>query len=204
MKKNITELVFIIDRSGSMSGLEGDTIGGFNSMIKKQKKIEGDALVTTALFNHNYEMMHDRADLKEIKLMEEKDYVPGGSTALIDALGDVIKHIKEVHKYIRKEDVPQKTIFAIITDGYENASHKYSSDEVKKMIKEQSEKGWEFIFLGANIDAVETAKSYGMKEDLAFNYKANSKGTRKAYAMMDCCMNKIRNKDDKAIENLEL
>ena len=188
MQKNLTELVFIIDRSGSMTGLESDTIGGFNSMINKQKKIEGDALVTTVLFNHEYKMIHDRVDLKEIKLMEEKDYVPGGSTALIDALGDAIKHIKEVHKYIREEDVPGQTIFTIITDGYENASHKYSSEEVKKMIKEQREKDWEFIFLGANIDAVETAKSYGMKEDLAFNYNADSKGTRKAYAKMNCCL----------------
>ncbi len=195
MKKNVTELVFIIDRSGSMQGLESDTIGGFNSLISKQKQEDGKAYVTTVLFNNKNKTVHDRVDIKEIEPMTQKDYVPGGMTALIDALGDTIDHIKTIHKYIRKEDMPTKTIVATITDGYENASHKYSSDEVKKTIEELKKNNWEFIFLGANIDAVETAKSFGMSEEFAFDYKADSKGTRRAYKNINCCMSIIRNKN---------
>ena len=170
MKKDLTELVFILDRSGSMHGLEADTVGGFNSFIEKQKDVDGECLVSTVLFNSRSEVLYDRIPLREIPEMTRKEYVPSGSTALIDAMGDAIHHIRNVHKYIRKEDVPEHTIFVIITDGQENDSHRYSSDEVKKMVSQQKEKDWEFLFLGANIDAVETAKHYGISADRATNY----------------------------------
>ena len=178
MKKGLTELVFILDKSGSMSGLESDTIGGFNGMIEKQKKEEGEALVSTVLFSNQSTVVHDRADLKEIPKLTEKEYFVGGCTALIDAIGGAIHHIKNVHKYIREEDRPEHTLFVITTDGLENASHIYSSDEVKKMIEQQKELGWEFIFLGANIDAVETAKSFGIREDRAVNYVPDRAGVK--------------------------
>ena len=181
MKKNLTELVFIMDRSGSMSGIEKDCVGGFNSMIRKQKKEDGECLVSTILFNNNDQVIHDRIPLSEIKDMKEDDYVPSGCTALIDALGNSIRHISDVHRYIRKEDVPEHTIFVITTDGLENASKKYSSDEVKKMVEGKKEEGWEFVFLAANIDAVETAKSYGIDEDRAVNYVCDEVGTRKNF-----------------------
>lgn len=180
-KNNITEMVFILDRSGSMCGLESDTIGGFNSMINKQKKEEGTALVSTVLFDDTADVIHDRVNINEIQPMTEKEYFTQGCTALIDALGGAIKHIKNIHKYARKEDVPEHTIFVIITDGMENSSRKYSSDEVKKMVEEQKEKGWEFLFIGANIDAVETAKMYGIDEDRAVNYNCDSEGTGIVY-----------------------
>ena len=196
MKKDLTELVFILDRSGSMHGLEEDTIGGFNSFIEKQKDVDGECLVSTVLFNSQSKVVHDRVPLREIEEMTRKDYVPSGSTALIDAMGDAIHHIRNVHKYIRKEDVPQHTIFVIITDGQENDSHRYSSDEVKKMVSQQKEKDWEFLFLGANIDAVETAKHYGIAEDRAVNFicdevgvKKNFNALNKAVSMKrECCM----------------
>ena len=181
MKKNLTELVFIIDRSGSMSGLESDTVGGFNSMLEKQRKEEGECLVSTVLFNQSSKVFHDRVELNKVEKMMERDYVPSGSTALIDALGDSIKHIKNVHKYIREEDVPENTIFVITTDGLENASHKYASDEIKKMIEKQKEEGWEFLFVAANIDAVETAKEYGISENRASNYVHDDKGLGKVF-----------------------
>lgn len=184
MKKDLTELVFILDRSGSMSGLEKDTVGGFNSLIKRQKEEKGDCLVTTVLFNSESRTVHDRISLKEIEEMKEKDYVPSGCTALIDALGDTIRHIKDVHRYIRKEDVPDKTLFIITTDGLENASRKYSSEEVKQMIEARKEEGWEFLFLAANIDAVETAKHYGISEDRSVNYVSDSIGSRKNYKVL--------------------
>ena len=178
----ITELVFILDRSGSMSGLEEDTIGGFNSMIEKQKKLDGECYVSTVLFDSRSEVLHDRLKLEDVPKMTEKDYCARGSTALIDALGDAIKHIKNVHKYIRPEDVPAHTMFVITTDGHENASHTYSSSDVKKMIEEQKEKcGWEFLFIGANIDAVETAARYGISESRAVNYNADGEGTDVLY-----------------------
>lgn len=180
-KNGITELVFILDRSGSMSGLEGDTIGGFNALIEKQKKEDGICYVSTVLFDNVSEVIHDRVSLSEIKPMTEKDYYVRGCTALIDAIGGAIKHISTIHKYARKDDVPEHTMFVIITDGYENASHRYSSDEVKKMIEQKKELGWEFLFIGANIDAVETAKHYGISADRAVNYHADSKGTRVLY-----------------------
>ena len=181
MKKNLTELVFILDRSGSMSGLESDTIGGYNSFLEKQKEEDGSCLVSTVLFNQHSKVIHDRVDLVKIEKMERKDYLASGTTALIDAMGDAIHHIKNVHKYIRKEDVPANTIFVIITDGLENASHKYSSDDVKRMVEQQKEKGWEFLFLGANIDAVETARTYGIAEDRTSDYLCDEVGIEKNF-----------------------
>ena len=185
MKKkesNLTELVFILDRSGSMSGLEGDTIGGFNAMIEKQKKEEGEVLVSTVLFDNESEVLHDRVKLSEISKMTEKDYYVRGCTALIDAIGCAIHHIGNIHKYARKEDVPAHTMFVITTDGQENASHIYSSDKVKKMVKQQQDKyGWEFLFIGANIDAVETAANFGIHKSRAVNYNADKEGTRVLY-----------------------
>ena len=178
MNGRLTELVFILDRSGSMHGLESDTIGGFNSMIDKQKKEEGEACVSTVLFSDSSEVIHDRVPLLKVEPMNDTQYVVGGCTALIDAIGGAVHHISNVHKYAREEDRPARTMFVIITDGMENASHQYSSSEVKKMISEKKEKyGWEFIFLGANIDAVETAKRFGIGSGRAFNYHADSKGT---------------------------
>lgn len=178
MKNNVTELVFILDRSGSMEGLQSDTVGGFNSMIEKQKKQEGECYVSTVLFDSESEVLHDRVTLSNIPKMTEKDYTVGGCTALIDALGGAIHHIGNVHKYARPEDVPAHTMFVIATDGYENASHRYTSEQVKKMIERQKKKyGWEFLFIGANIDAVETAARYGISEDRAVNYHADEAGT---------------------------
>ena len=181
MEKKLSELVFILDKSGSMSGLEEDTIGSFNSTIKSHLDSEYDVLVTTVLFSDDDYILHDRVNIKEIKLMSEKDYRVGGCTALIDAMGNTIKHIKNIHKYQREEDIPDHTMFVIMTDGYENASHVYSSDEVKKMIEQQKEVGWEFVFLAANIDAVETAKSFSISESRAVNYINDRKGIKKAH-----------------------
>lgn len=182
MKSNITELVFILDRSGSMSGLEGDTIGGFNSMIEKQKTVEGKCYVTTVLFDSDYERIHDRVDLSEISLLTEKEYFVRGCTALLDALGSTIRHIAKIHKYARPEDVPEHTTFVIMTDGMENASRRFDSDTVKKMIEHEKEKyGWEFLFLAANIDAVETAGRMGIRADRAVNYHADRCGTSVVY-----------------------
>ncbi len=183
MRKNgLTELVFILDRSGSMAGLEEDTIGGFNAMIEKQKKVEGECLVSTVLFDHESVVLHDRVPLEKVGKMTRDDYQVRGSTALIDAIGGAIHHIGNGHKYARKEDVPEKTLFVITTDGMENASRRYSSDEVKRKVERQKEKyGWEFLFLGANIDAVETAKRFGIGADRAVNYNADSKGTGVLY-----------------------
>ena len=182
MKNNITEIVFILDRSGSMAGFESDTIGGFNSMIEKQKKEDTPCYVSTILFNGESEVIHDREKLGEIHPMTERDYVVGGCTALIDAIGGAIHHIGNIHKYARPEDVPEHTMFVITTDGQENASHRYTSDQVKKMIEHRREKyGWEFLFIGANIDAVETAARYGIDKDRAVNYNADSKGTKILY-----------------------
>ena len=193
MRKGLTEMVFIMDRSGSMSGLESDTIGGFNAMIEEQQKEDGEAYVSTVLFSNESKVIHDRIDIKEIAKLTNKDYRVGGCTALIDAIGDAIHHIRNVHKYARPEDVPEHTVFAITTDGYENASHKYSSDEVKKMIQHQKEKhDWEFIFVGANIDAVETAKKYGIDEDHAVDYVCDGEGTSLNYRAQSRAMKTIR------------
>ena len=191
MKNNITELVFILDRSGSMAGLESDTIGGFNAMIEKQKKQDGECYVSTVLFDNETEVIHDRVKLCDIRPMTDSDYNVRGCTALIDAIGGAIHHIGNIHKYARPEDIPENTMFVITTDGMENASHKYTSDKVKAMIERQKEKyGWEFIFIGANIDAVETAARYGISKDKAVNYNADSKGTNIVYEAVSqavCC-----------------
>ena len=182
MKNNLTELVFILDRSGSMSGLESDTIGGFNSMINEHRSKDGDCFVSTILFDNESKVLHDRIPIKDVPPMTESDYTVRGCTALIDAIGGAIKHISNIHKYGRPEDVPANTVFVITTDGMENASKIYSGDKVKKMIEKQKEKyGWEFLFIGANIDAVETAKKYGISEDRAVNYRADKQGTRVLY-----------------------
>lgn len=185
MKKNLTEIVFILDRSGSMQGLEKDTIGGFNSMIEKQKQAQGDALISTVLFDNTCQVLHDRADVKTIAPLTEEDYRVGGCTALLDAIGGAIHHIGNVHKYAREEDVPEHTLFVITTDGMENASRRYRSDKVKEMIERQKTKyGWEFLFLGANIDAVETARGFGISEDRAVNYRGDSRGTQLNYEVL--------------------
>ncbi len=193
-KNNITEIVFILDRSGSMSGLEGDTIGGFNSMIQKQKKEDGECYVTTVLFDSMVETLHDRVKLSEIRDMTEKEYFVRGSTALLDAIGGTIKHISSIHKYAREEDVPAHTIFVITTDGMENSSREYSADKVKKMIEKKKEKGWEFIFLGANIDAVSTARSFGIAKENAVNYCCDSAGTAINFECLSEAIGSVRKK----------
>lgn len=193
IRNNTTELVFILDRSGSMAGLEADTIGGFNSMLEKQKKQDGKCYVSTILFDHETQVVHDRVELSSVRPMTENDYFVRGSTALIDAIGSSIHHIANIHKYARPEDVPQNTMFVITTDGMENASRKYSSSEVKKMIEKEKEKyGWEFIFIGANIDAVETAKHFGINSDRAVNYHADSKGTDVLYSTVSAAVSNMR------------
>ncbi len=181
MKKGLTEMVFILDKSGSMSGLESDTVGGFNSLIRKQQTEEGEAIVSTVLFSGHSEVLHDRVPIDKIEPMTERQYSVGGCTALLDATGDAIKHIELVHKYAREEDVPEHTVFVITTDGYENASRRYDAPKIKKMIESKRQKGWEFIFLGANIDALATAESYGIPCDMAADYNADAEGTAIAY-----------------------
>ena len=193
MKNNITEIVFILDRSGSMSGFEADTIGGFNATIEKQKEQDGKVYVSTVLFDNESEVIHDRVDINEIKRMTRRDYQVRGCTALLDAIGGAIHHIGNIHKYARPEDVPEHTIFIITTDGMENASHRYSSDKVKEMIKRQTEKyGWEFIFLAANIDAVETAENIGIRKERAANYRQTKEGVYRSYCAMSEAISTVR------------
>ena len=182
MKKNLTELVFILDRSGSMAGLEADTIGGFNAMIEKQRKEPGEAVISTVLFDNETEVIHDRIPLDRVPRLTEKEYYVRGCTALLDAVGGAIHHIGNVHKYAREEDRPEKTLFVITTDGMENASRRYTYDKVKAMIERQREKyGWEFLFLGANIDAAREAARFGIRADCAADYHADSIGTEAVY-----------------------
>ena len=182
MKKNLTEIVFILDRSGSMSGLEGDTIGGFNSMIEKQRRQEGEAYISTVLFDNHSDVIHDRVPLDKVPKLTEKEYYVRGCTALLDAVGSAVHHIGNVHKYAREEDIPEKTVFVITTDGMENASRSYSYEKVRAMIEERKEKyGWEFLFLGANIDAAREAARFGIRPDRAANYHADSRGTEVIY-----------------------
>ena len=189
----MTELVFILDRSGSMSGLERDTIGGFNSMIEKQKKEAGEAVVSTVLFDNESVVIHDRLPLSKVPPMTEEEYFTRGCTALLDALGGAIHHIGNVHKYARKEDVPEKTMFIITTDGYENASRRYDYHKVRKMIERQKEKyGWEFLFLGANIDAAAEAKRFGISADRAVNYKCDEEGTALNYEVIGDAVRAVR------------
>ena len=185
MKKGLTEIVFILDRSGSMGGLEKDTIGGYNSMIDKQKTEEGEAVISTILFDNETEVLHDRVPLTKIGPITEKEYYVRGSTALLDAIGGAIHHIGNVHKYAREEDVPEKTLFIITTDGMENSSREYSYDKVKKMVERQKEKyHWEFIFLGANIDAVSVANQFGVDKSRAVRYECDGAGTALNYKVM--------------------
>ena len=182
MKKNLTELVFILDRSGSMAGLEGDTIGGFNAMLEKQRAQAGEALISTVLFDNESQVIHDRIPLARVPKLTEKEYYVRGCTALLDAVGSAIHHIGNVHKYAREEDRPEKTLFVITTDGMENASRRYSYEKVKEMITRQKEKyGWEFLFLGANIDAAREAARFGIAPERAANYHADAKGTSVIY-----------------------
>ena len=182
MKKNLTELVFILDRSGSMAGLEADTIGGFNAMIEKQRGEPGEAVISTVLFDNETEVIHDRIPLDRVPRLTEKEYYVRGCTALLDAVGGAIHHIGNVHKYAREEDRPEKTLFVITTDGMENASRRYTYDKVKAMIERQREKyGWEFLFLGANIDAAREAARFGIRADFAADYHADSIGTEAVY-----------------------
>ena len=193
MKKGLTEMVFILDRSGSMCGLEKDTIGGFNSMIKQQKQAEGSAVVSTVLFDDEIKVLHDRVAIDKIREMTDEDYFTCGCTALLDAVGGAIHHIGNIHKYARNDDVPEKTIFVIITDGLENSSRRYNLAKVKKMISRQKEKyGWEFLFVGANIDAVHTAGAMGIQEDNAVDYVADSEGTEVVYSVLSETVINIR------------
>jgi len=192
MKNNLTELVFILDRSGSMSGLEDDTIGGFNSLIEKQKKQDAPCYVTTVLFDSVSETIHDRLPLEKIAPMSDKDYSVRGCTALLDAIGETMDHIETIHKYARPEDVPEHTTFVIMTDGMENASRKFDAKTVKKRIEQKTKEGWEFLFLAANIDAVQTASHFGIHADRAVDYKADSQGTKVAYEAVAEAMCSIR------------
>ncbi|MCM3115474.1 VWA domain-containing protein [Neobacillus sp. MER 74] len=182
MKRNLTELVFILDKSGSMAGLEADTIGGYNAMLKKQQKAEGEAIVTTVLFDHEYDLLHDRINVRGISPITEKDYEVGGTTALLDAIGLSIQKIANVQKRTREGERAEKVLFVITTDGMENASREFTADKIKKMVQCQKEKfGWEFLFLGANIDAISTAARFGIDEDFAVEYHADGEGTQLNY-----------------------
>jgi len=207
MRKNLTELVFILDKSGSMSGLESDTIGGFNAMIEKQKKEDGEAYVSTVLFNNRSTVVHDRVSLDKIEPMTENDYCVGGGTALLDAIGCAVKHIRNVHKYAREEDRPEHTMFVITTDGMENSSREFSYKELKSLIEHQKEKyGWEFIFVGANIDAVEVASRVGISRDRTANYLSDSEGTENVFCALSApisAMRKNMNISNDWIETIE-
>jgi uncharacterized protein YegL len=193
MKKNLTEMVFILDKSGSMAGMESDTLGGFNSMIERQRKQPGEALVSTVLFSTGSEVIHDRVELSRIEPMTDRQYFVGGGTALIDAIGGAIHHIGNVHKYAREEDRPEHTVFVITTDGMENASRLYTSSQVKAMVERQKQKyGWEFLFLGANIDAVETASHFGIQQDRAVTYRNDSRGQALNYEGITEAVAKVR------------
>lgn len=193
MRKGLTELVFILDRSGSMSGLEADTIGGFNSLITKQKAEEGEVYVSTVLFDDRSEVLHDRVSLERIAPMTDKEYYVRGCTALLDALGDAIHHIGNIHKYAREEDRPEKTLFIITTDGQENSSHRYTYENVKHMVERQKEKyGWEFLFLGANIDAIAEAGRFGIKPSHAVNYHSDKRGTEVNYRVLSETVRMVR------------
>lgn len=189
----MTELVFILDRSGSMSGLEKDTIGGFNSMLEKQRKEPGDAVVSTVLFDNETEVIHDRVAIADVPILTDKEYFVRGCTALLDAVGGAIHHIGNVHKYAHKADVPEKTLFIITTDGMENASRRYSYDKVRNMIERQKERyGWEFLFLGANIDAAAEAKKFGIDESMAANYRCDKAGTALNYEVISEAITSVR------------
>ncbi len=209
MKKGLTEIVFILDRSGSMSGLEADTIGGFNSLVEKQRREEGEAIVSTVLFDDDCDVIHDRVPLEAVEKLTEKEYYVRGCTALLDALGGAVHHIGNIHKYARDEDRPEKTIFIITTDGMENASRRYTCARVKRMVERQKERyGWEFLFLGANMDAIETAGHIGIHADRAVTYQNDREGTNLNYQVvheaiqfMRCCQAPLPAKWKKRIED---
>ncbi len=193
MNKDLTELVFILDRSGSMAGLEGDTIGGFNAMVEKQKKEPGTALLSAVLFSDRSEVIYDRTDIRKVEPMTDRQYCVGGCTALLDAIGEAVRHIANVHKYAREEDRPGKTIFVITTDGMENASRRYTYDDVRKMVEHEREKyGWEFLFLGANMDAISAARRFGIRSDRAVRYECDSAGTALNFAVVGQTIAKAR------------
>ncbi|MBQ9768439.1 MAG: VWA domain-containing protein [Lachnospiraceae bacterium] len=193
MRKGLTELVFILDRSGSMGGLEPDTIGGYNALMEKQKKEEGEAIVSTVLFDDQAEVLHDRVPLDRVPAMTEKEYFVRGCTALLDALGGAIHHIGNVHKYARDEDRPEKTLFVITTDGQENSSRCYTYEKVKKMVERQKAKyGWEFLFLGANIDAIAEAGRFGIAPERAVNYQCDAEGTAVNYRVLSEAVSRVR------------
>ena len=193
MKNNLTEIVFILDRSGSMAGLEDDTIGGFNAMLQKQRKEPGEALISTVLFDNETEVIHDRVPLDRVSALTQKEYYVRGCTALLDAVGGAIHHIGNVHKYAREEDRPEKTLFVITTDGMENASRRYTYDKVKSMIERQRKQyGWEFLFLGANIDAAREAARFGIRPDCAADYHADREGTAVVYEAMNEAVCSVR------------
>ena len=193
MRKGLTEVVFILDRSGSMSGLEADTIGGFNSMIAKQQKEEGEAYISTVLFDDTCEVLYDRVPVNKVEPMNDNQYYVRGCTALLDAIGGAIHHIGNVHKYAREEDRPEKTLFIITTDGMENASRQYSYEKVKEMVERQKEKyGWEFLFLGANIDAIDVAGKFGIDSNRALNYVSDHKGTQLNYEVLNKTVSEFR------------
>ena len=188
-------MVFILDRSGSMAGLEADTIGGFNAMVEKQRKEEGKAVLSAVLFSDRSCVIYDRTDINEVSPMTDKEYQVGGTTALLDAIGGAVHHIKNVHKYAREEDRPEKTVFVITTDGMENASREYTYDGVSRMVAEQQENGWEFLFLGANMDAISAAKSFGIRSDRAVTYEADAAGTRLNFDVVSNALGSIRRKE---------
>lgn len=192
-REKVTEIVFLLDRSGSMSGLEADTIGGFNAMIEKQKREPGKALVSTVLFDTTCEVVHDRVDLRRLPPLTDRDYSVRGCTALLDAIGGAIHHIGLIHKYARRADVPDRTLFVITTDGMENASCFYDAATVRRMIhRQKSRYGWEFLFLGANIDAVKTAGQFGIGADRAVNYHADRAGTALNFTVLEKAIHTVR------------
>ena len=198
MRKGLTEVVFILDRSGSMGGLEADTIGGFNSMIEKQKKENGEAYISTVLFDDSTEVIHDRVPISQVEPMTDAQYYVKGCTALLDAIGGAIHHIGNVHKYAREEDKPEKTLFIITTDGMENASRIYSYRKVKKMVEEEKEKyGWEFLFLGANIDAIKVARRFGISSDRALNYESDEVGTALNFRVFSDTISAVRRSESR-------
>ena len=192
VKNGISELIFILDKSGSMEGLREDTVGGFNSMLTEQKEKKGEARVTTVLFNERMQILHDRADIKEVKKMGKSDYIPSGCTALFDAVGQTIDRTDLIYRHIRTEDVPENTVVVIITDGLENSSEKYCAEEVRQMIREKTAEGWEFMFLGANIDAVLAAGVIGISEERAVTYYPDSEGTKINYEAVSNAVCEIR------------